>query len=258
MEPWEADPAHEADLRLAVELGAMAAEIALPLFHRGVETKHKADGSQVTEADLGVERRLVQVLSERRPTDAILSEEQGATGSSNRRWILDPIDGTAWFTRGLETWGTHVALEQDSQIVLGVITRPLARSCWWAVRGQGAFRGGLGSVDGEQLRVSATADLASSRIAVWDRHETPLKAAVRAQARLIEGPLDGFIELMAGRLEAVFDPHGAPWDLAPGSLIVEEAGGRFSDLEGGRRIDRRGGCYSNGAIAESLAAIISG
>lgn len=127
------------DLALALALGERASEVALPLFRRGVVSHQKPDGSLVTEADTEVERHLLALLGEQRPDDAVLSEESGCHGSSTRRWILDPIDGTSFFASGRESWGTHVALEQHGQLVLGLITRPVAGHWCWATRGGGRF-----------------------------------------------------------------------------------------------------------------------
>ena len=163
------------DLELALALGVLASEVALPLFRGGVVARRKPDQSLVTDGDLEVERRLLELLTRERPNDAVLSEESGARGASTRRWILDPVDGTSHFAAGRASWGTHVALERDGELVLGVITRPASGLWCWAARGRGAFRGPLGeAVAPERLRVSTTSDAASARVMWWSRSNSAL------------------------------------------------------------------------------------
>jgi histidinol-phosphatase len=234
------------DLKLAFEMGTAADQIALPFFYRGVKIKKKADGSALTEADLAVERHLLEVLASERPGDAVLSEECGVRGASRRTWILDPIDGTTPFAAGLDTWGTHVALEEEGELVLGLITRPVAGQCWWAVKGQGAYRSGLGSMaPAEKLQVSDTADSLQARIMVWAPAETPLDRALKQRGQRVETNYDGVLDLLSGRIDALADYIGQPWDLAPAVLLVEEAGGRFVDWQRGHRLDCVGGWFSN-------------
>src|SRR5262252_282415 len=119
------------DLVLARKLVAMASDIALSFFGRA-RAERKADGSMVSEADFAVERCLMEELERERPDDDVLSEEFGlrSVSRSSRRWILDPVDGTAHFLAGKGGWGTHVALEEEGRIVLGVISRPRLGMCW--------------------------------------------------------------------------------------------------------------------------------
>jgi histidinol-phosphatase len=122
-------------------LGAsdLAAGLALAHFESGVSAALKADGTQVTEADGAVERLLRKRLSRARPEDAFLGEELGRSGDSDRLWILDPIDGTRFFSRGDPNWRIHVALEVAGSTRLAVVTSPALRRCWWATRGGGSF-----------------------------------------------------------------------------------------------------------------------
>lgn len=252
-------PQYQADLELALEMGAVAAEVAIPFFRRGVQTRTKADGSALTEADLAVERRLLDMLADARPHDAVLSEESGATGTARRRWILDPIDGTVPFAAGQEAWGTHIALEVDGELVLGLITRPVAGQCWWASRGTGAYKGALGSaVPEEKLQVSETADAAKARVMVWAPAETPLDRALEERGQRAKTSYDGVLDLIEGRIDALADCIGQPWDLAPAVVLVEEAGGCFSDWRGGRRLDRTGGLFSNGEIDAMVRGLLAG
>ena len=119
-------------MSLALQLGTAAAEVALPFFQTNVPAQHKADGSPVTDADLAVEKRLLEILAVERPTDAILSEECGAIGSSDRRWVLDPLDGTAAFLADPAGWGTPIALDPGGGLVLGLLPPPAPSRGWSA------------------------------------------------------------------------------------------------------------------------------
>lgn len=130
----------DADIELAHRMGDVAAEIALTHFQSPVEQWGKADGTPVSAADLAVERALLDVLTSERPHDAVICEEIGKLGTSPRRWILDPIDGTTPFLAGEPRWGTNIALEVDGELAVGVITRPAPGLRWWAARGDGAYR----------------------------------------------------------------------------------------------------------------------
>lgn len=248
------------DLELAHELALGASEIALRFFRHELEVRRKPDGTEVTNADLEVERFLVEQLTRHRPGDGILGEELGARGRDERRWILDPIDGTANFIAGRPQWGTHIALESGGEVVLGVISRPARGECWWAARGRGAYKGRVGSpaTSAVPIRVSSTATLGASAVAVWAQAPHPSIDRVRTTATLAAADLDAILHLAEGSLDAVVDPTGRVWDHAPAVVLVEEAGGRFSDAESGRRIDRGEGRYSNGLIHDALMRALGG
>ncbi|HEV2368957.1 MAG TPA: inositol monophosphatase family protein, partial [Acidimicrobiales bacterium] len=123
------------DLALAHALADRAAEVALGYFRRETRSRLKADGTPVGEADMAVEKVLLESLADARPGDAVLSEESGTRGASARRWIVDPIDGTVPFLAGDPEWGTHVVLEVSGEIVIGVVTRPALDRRYWAQRG---------------------------------------------------------------------------------------------------------------------------
>lgn len=245
----------QSDLAFARELAARAAELALRYFRQPLDVRLKPDGSKVTDADLAVEECLLDALARHRPDDAVLSEERGRIGHARRTWLLDPIDGTSNFAAGrLKHWGTHIALQVDEQVVLGVITRPVAGHCWWATKGGGAHRGLLQPSTSEQkLRVSKTPHLRESTVVFWA--ETPdarrRRDLLRAAANLIEPTLDCVLEVAAGELDLAICDASSPWDLAPGVILVEEAGGRFTDPAGGRRLDMGEGWYSNSLIHEA-------
>src|SRR5918994_164806 len=130
------------DLALALELADAADALTLPAFDRGERARVKADGTPVTAADRAVERVLRERLAAVRPEDGILGEELGEAGRGARRWVLDPLDGTEWFARGIPVWGTLIALEDGDGPLVAVVSAPALRRRWWAARGGGAFRDG--------------------------------------------------------------------------------------------------------------------
>jgi histidinol-phosphatase len=250
------------DLALAHRLADLASEIALGHFARGVETIVKPDGTPVSEADLEVDRELAALLHRERPDDAVLSEESGASGSgsSGRRWILDPIDGTFNFVIGAPAWGTHVALEEDGEIVLGLITRPTYLRRWWATRGEGAWRASVGAAGlgpAERLRVSTVGDLTAARVTVWSDQPDWVFDRLEQSCALVEGTLDSVLGVIGGELEAVVAAGGVIWDQAPALVMIEEAGGTFRDCDGGRRPDHNPCHYANGRIDLALSELLA-
>lgn len=248
------------DLTLARELAIAAADVAMAHFRSGVSARRKADGSALTDADLAVEATLLETLANRRPADAVLSEERGAIGAASRRWIVDPIDGTSFFAAGrADQWGTQIALEIDAEIVLGVISRPASERIWWAKRGGGAHRGSLRSPTPDAtLRVSKVVQLRQSTFAYWaeEDDERRRRDVLGAEARLVAATKDCVQEVAEGSLELAICGASAPWDLAPGVVIIEEAGGLFSDPEGGRRLDMGEGWYSNGKVHRTMRELL--
>jgi histidinol-phosphatase len=254
------------DLELAHRLAELAAEIALAHFARGVETIVKPDGTPVSEADLEVDRELVARLVRERPDDEVLSEESGPTepagassrsGGSGRRWILDPIDGTFNFVDGQPAWGTHIALEDDGEIVLGLISRPSYGLVWWATSGGGAFRSAMGGgAVPERLSVSTVASLDAARVTTWPHVPRSVVSRLRKRCTHVQATLDSALEVVQGDLEAVIDAGGVIWDQAPAVVLLAEAGGVFDDGEGGRRADLGRARYTNGVIDAALADLI--
>ena len=237
-----------ADLELARRLADAADAISLPRFRSGLAVEVKPDLTPVTEADRATEVELRRILAEERPDDAILGEEQGAAGTGSRRWLLDPIDGTRNYSRGIPVWATLIALEVDGVVQLGMVSAPALRQRWWAERGAGAY------VDGEPMSVSRISRIEDSVLSFALEDNVPAVARRAWHARgfgdfwpymlIAEGCVDG----------AVDGPGVGEWDLAATQVIVEEAGGRFSDQNGERRIDSGTAVASNGLIHDELLA----
>jgi histidinol-phosphatase len=249
------------DLAFAHRLAELADSISLDHFGKATSTI-KSDGSPVSEGDLAVDRALTVVIRSEYPDDAILSEESEPSGDSSRRWILDPIDGTVFFLAGQDTWGTHIALEENGDVVLGVVTRPLRAKVWWALRGHGSWAGTVrrGAVtEPVRLLVSGVDELSRSRVTVWPAERHPdMVQRVKKGAQWAEPYAERLLELLVGQFEAVCGYAGGPWDHAPAVVLVEEAGGRFCDPAGGRRLDLGGGIYTNGKIDAELRALLDG
>jgi len=248
------------DLELALELIDLASEIALPRFRdRDFTVTIKPDGSPVTDVDQAVERALREVLAQRRPGHAVLGEEYGASGDSEWCWYLDPIDGTSHFVDGDAGWMTFVALGRGSDISVGAVAMPARSRRWWAARGEGAF------CNGHRLAVSGTPRLAGAVVnddwrsaSAQENPGHPLSAvADRAAAvRLQEG--QGFLTVAAGLADVALGSGGHAWDYAAAKAIVEEAGGRFTDLAGGDRIDAGEAIVTNGRLRDEVLAVVVG
>jgi histidinol-phosphatase len=255
------------DLALALELAELADGITLERFRAedlAVETK--PDLTPVTEADQAVERMIRDRLADERPGDAVLGEEfGGGDGTAGaRRWIIDPIDGTKNYVRGIPVWATLLALEASGELVLGVISAPALRRRWWGSRGGGAFVfDGLDS-EARRLRVSsvrslADAQLSFSSLGSWAEFGSvePILALGRACWRTRAfGDFWSYTLLAEGGVDVVCEPEVSLWDLAAALVIVEEAGGRFTDLRGVRTAAGGTALVTNGLLHEEALGVV--
>jgi histidinol-phosphatase len=240
------------DLAFALTLADAADEISLPRFRSGLEVEVKADSTPVTEADREVEAALRRRLSAERPGDAVLGEEEGASAGNERRWIIDPIDGTRNYARGIPVWATLVALEERGTVRVGVVSAPALRRRWWAEQGAGAF------ADGEPIHVSSVGriDDAVLSFAIEDRVPDVARRAWHARGF---GDFWAHMLVAEGAVDGAVDAVGVnEWDLAAVQVVVEEAGGRFSDVSGRRRIDSGTAVCSNGLLHDQLLAALAG
>ena len=239
------------DLSLALELADLADSIALPRFRASdLRVETKPDLSPVTEADTAVEQAIRARLAADRPGDGVLGEEFGDDSSGGRRWIVDPIDGTRNYSRGIPVWATLIALEEDGTLQLGVVSAPALGRRWWAERGAGAF------ADGEPIRVSAVARVEDAVFCFAVEQQLPEIAARCWHARGF-GDFWAHMLVAEGAADGAVDAVGVSiWDLAAVRIVVEEAGGRFSDAAGVARIDGGSAISSNGLLhAELLTGI---
>jgi len=238
------------ELALARRAAEEAGRFALGHFKTGLTVEAKADGSPVTLADRGAEERLRAVLGAACPADGILGEELGeVAGTSGRRWIIDPIDGTQSFIRGVPLWGVLVALEDRGECVVGVVALPALGETLWAARGGGAF------VNGAPARVSAVRTLADATVLTSDggpRHFGDKHAGFqallgRAARHRGWGDCYGYALVATGRAEVMLDPLMNAWDAAAVKPIIEEAGGTFCAWDGAPTI------YGGSALAMPAA-----
>ena len=252
-----------ATARRAVEAASAA---ALVHFRRGVRVETKPDRTPVTVADREAEAAIAAVVRAAFPGHGFVGEETGAThGSEEARWIVDPIDGTRGFTRGGSFWGPLVALEHRGEIVAGAMAMPALSESYWAARGLGAFVQRDGE-DPVRLRVSGISAWGDATLSLGEMHfllapELAPKVlrltATSAQARCY-GDLAGCAMLLAGRAEAWLEAGVKSWDLAALKILVEEAGGRFTDFAG-RSTAEAGTCLaSNGRVHEHVLSVLGG
>ncbi|MFN8105691.1 MAG: inositol monophosphatase family protein [Acidimicrobiia bacterium] len=249
-------PASESLLEEAVELTRRAG--ALTLDHFGASdlvVDAKGDGTPVTEADRGAERLVRDYLAERYPDDAVVGEEEGATtGTSGRRWVVDPIDGTKAFTRGVPLYSNLLALEDEHGWAVAVVNLPALGETVAAGRGLGCHH------DGRRCHVSSTARLADAYLTTsgfehWDAEV--LAALHRSGAGMRTwGDGYGYALVATGRVDAMVDPAAALWDAAPMPLLLAEAGGRFTDFDGVERADGGTGVATNGRLHDEVLALV--
>jgi len=259
---------HSDDLALALELADLADAITLGRFRAedlAVETK--PDATPVTEADRAVEEAVREQLAASRPNDAILGEEFGSSSEAGgaRRWIIDPIDGTKGYLRGIPVWATLLALQDADEITVGVVSAPALQRRWWAARGEGAFlRDGLADRP-RALHVSAVGRLEDAHLSLagledWEtigRLDAVLELSRRCWRTRGFGDMWSYMLVAEGAVDiGGLDPEVKLWDLAAPLVIVEEAGGRFTDLTGARRADGGSGIATNGLLHEAALAIV--
>ena len=252
-----------ADLDLAHALGDAADEITMARFRAAdlvVETK--PDLTPVTEADRVVEELLRDRLAEARPADAVLGEEFGTTRPHSgedapRRWIIDPIDGTKGYARGIPVWATLLALEVDGEVVAGVVSAPALGSRWSAARGMGARR------DGDAVTVSKVSRIEDAHLAydsvdafeAVGQDQAFLALARRCWRARGFGDFWAHMLVADGSIDIAIEVGGlAIWDLAAVKIVVEEAGGRCTDVRGERRIDTGDVISTNGLLHDDVVA----
>nr|WP_296780831.1 histidinol-phosphatase [Rhodococcus sp. (in: high G+C Gram-positive bacteria)] len=230
-----------ADLKLALSMADQADQITRSRFLAlDLKVEDKPDLSPVSDADLAVEQLVRGVVAEQRSHDAILGEEFGGEATfAGRQWVVDPIDGTKNFVRGVPIWATLIALLEDGVPVVGVISAPALNRRWWAAEGSGAWT----SHDGAEPRpitVSAVRELPSASLSfaslsgwkergIRDRFIDLTDAVWRVRGY---GDFFSYCLLAEGSLDIATEPEVSLWDLAPLDILVREAGGRFTSLEG--------------------------
>ena len=247
------------DLTLALELADIADEITMRRYRASdLAVDTKPDLTPVTESDRAAELALRERISTACPDDGVIGEEFGGDGSHRRRWVLDPIDGTKSYVRGVPTWSTLIALEVDGDVAVGVVSMPALGRRWWATRGGGAF------ADGRQIHVSNIGELSSAQLSWsgiedWDAigRLDAIVALGRAcwRTRGI-GDAWQYMLVAEGAAEIALDPEAKVWDLAALKIVVEEAGGRLTDLAGVSTADGGSSIASNGLVHDAALAFV--
>jgi histidinol-phosphatase len=235
------------DLVFALALADLADSLSLPRFRAlDLRIETKPDLTPVTEVDRAVERALRERLERARPGVAVLGEELGGTGQGGERWIVDPIDGTRNFVRGIPVWATLVALERDGVLELGVASAPALGRRWWARRGDGAFR------DGTRVHVSQVERVEDSVFSYASIRDGVPELAARAWHARTFSDFWQHALVAEGAVDAAVDHVVSPWDIAAVMVIVEEAGGRCTDLSGARGIDGGSLVSTNGLLHDEI------
>lgn len=253
-------------LDLARRIATEAGKLTLDHFQaHDLAVEWKQDHSPVTVADRRAEQFLRDQIVAAFATDAILGEEfPERQGNSGWRWILDPIDGTKSFIRGVPLYGTMVGLEHERNSVAGVVYIPALDECIYAARGEGAWHSTKGSSP-KRARVSARTELGQALLCASDtRVEDPAKreAYARLQSAVAVsrtwGDCYGYLLVATGRAEIMIDPVMNVWDAAAIAPIVTEAGGTFTDWQGRATIYEGEGIATNGHLLEAVLALVRG
>jgi histidinol-phosphatase len=259
--------AYAQELELALELADLSDGLTLDRYRAtDLTVETKPDLTPVTEADRTVEQAIRDRLAAAYPEDSVLGEEYGTsnTPEGTRRWVVDPIDGTKNYVRGIPVWATLLALEDDGQMVVGVVSAPALGRRWWAARGGGAFvSDGLGERE-RQIKVSSVRRLADAQLCFsgfdgWDESgglEALLELSRRCWRTRGFGDFWGYMLVAEGAADVSCEAVVSLWDLAAPMVIVNEAGGRFTDLRGEPTADGGTALASNGLLHDAALAIV--
>lgn len=240
-------------LEAAADVARVMGAAAIARYRRGIDVRTKADGSPVTDADLAAERAGRAWLEQRFPDDAIVGEELGGTPERGRCWYLDPIDGTKSYVRGVPLWGALAGVVENGRVIAGAAAFPAVEEHIAAATGCGTWH------DGHRARVSDVARLEdavllSTRGHIPDGALRARCAALAAGAGMVRswGDAYGYLLVATGRAEIMIDDRLSPWDAAAVSILVDEAGGRFSNLAGAPGPFGGSGLATNAALSGTV------
>jgi histidinol-phosphatase len=253
-------PTLDRALAAAVDAARAAGAIAMTYYTGGFDVTIKPDDTPVTQADREAEQTIVTALGRAFPDWGFLGEEFGAKGATDVRWIIDPIDGTKNFVRHIPVWATLLALEAHGDVVAGVIHNPVSGDLYAARRGGGA------RLNGQRIRVSDIGEMWSAtmlhaglrlyrKAGVWNGLLRLVDATERQRGF---GDYLGYALVAEGKAEMYVEVDLKPWDLAPCKIVVEEAGGRFTDLAGTPTIYSGNALATNGRLHDAALALLAG
>jgi histidinol-phosphatase len=254
------------DLRFAHVLADAADDITTRRFRAlDLRVETKPDLTPVTDADRAVEEQVRSVLRRARPRDAVHGEELGKTGIGPRCWVVDPIDGTKNFVRGVPVWATLIALMMGDEPVAGVASAPMLGRRWWAARGSGAWTG-RSLTKASRCRVSDVrrlrdASFSYSSLSGWEDRDGLggfLGLARSVWRTRAYGDFWSYVLVAEGAVDVAAEPEVSLWDLAALQVIVEEAGGRFTDLSGAARPDGGSAVATNGQLHDEVLKLLQG
>jgi len=269
---------YSSELAFALTLAERADAISLSRYQAlDLEITTKPDNSPVTDADKAVERAIIDAIAAQYPSDGVVGEEfgtSGSRGSKDRYWVIDPIDGTKNFLRGVPTWATLIALVENEQVVTSVVSSPALYRRWYATAGGGAFvsegvingdgaAGASNNVVTRQLSVSKVSDIKDASIAYSDFQGWGARR--QAFEKLLDGAwrtrgLGDFWSHMLvaeGAVDVAIEPSLALWDMAALDLIVREAGGKFTSLDGVDGPFGHNAISSNGALHSAIVTALN-
>jgi histidinol-phosphatase len=258
-------PDYAADLDLARRLADAADAITTQRFGAAdLVVDAKPDLTPVSDADIAVERAIRSALETERPDDAASGEEFGSVGSAARRWVIDPIDGTKNFVRGVPVWATLIALLDGDEPVVGVVSAPALGRRWWAARGSGAWVAVAGAAPRRLAvsRVAALGDASLSYASLSGWAHLGLRDAFVALTDRVwrsraYGDFWSYMLIAEGAVDIAAEPELSLWDMAALAPIVTEAGGRFTGLNGVPGVEQGNAAASNGLLHEQLLAALS-
>ncbi len=248
----------ERALAVMEEAARAAGQIALRYYRDGFDVTTKADQTPVTQADREAEQAIVRILRHAFPDAGVLGEEFGAAGPKDRRFIVDPIDGTKNFVRRIPVWATLIGFEEDGEITAGVMHNPVTGELFSARRGGGAFLNGrrvcvsdIGALgDAQMIHAGLRLLREAGR---WDGFVRLVDATGRQRGF---GDFMGYGLVIEGKAELYLEVDVKPWDLAPCKIVVEEAGGRFTDLDGRPTIYGGSALATNGRLHDAALALL--
>ncbi len=252
------------DLRLAHVLADDADSISQSRFQAmDLRVDTKPDLTPVTDADRAVEEGIRRTLAKARPRDAVLGEEHGSSGASQRRWVVDPIDGTKNFVRGVPVWATLVALMVEDEVVAGVVSAPQLNRRWWAMKDGGAFTG-RSFYKATPCRVSDVSSLSDASFSYssldgWSESgqlEDFLALARRCWRTRAYGDFWSYMMVAEGSVDIAAEPELELYDMAALDVIVREAGGRFSGLDGQDGPTGGNALATNGMLHETVLGFL--